>query len=448
MRDAEQINRPGAVIALTWPIFVEMALQLLIGNVDQIMVGFYRPDSVGAVSNANQLINFLLVLFQVISTASTILIAQYIGAGSREKAEDIYSLAVAINFLFSSFVSLLLVFGCRTIFIRMNVPVELLEDTCRYAQIVGAGIFVPALYMTFTAFLRSNAKTQLTMLVSLMINVLNILGNLVLISGRFGLPAFGVAGAAISSTASRFAGLLVIAALFRRFVGARLSLGRLRPFPREHLRRMLYVGVPAAGESMSYNLSQVCIQSICNLFAVRAINARVYAGFYAAIGYLFAMSLSMATQIVVGYLMGARMIPETDRRVMSTMKTGMAVSFCNAVMLRMFADPLLRLLTSDPGVIQLCKQVLTVEIVLEIGRAVNMTLVSALQAAGDVRFPIYLSIVVVWSVAVGGSYLLGVTAGWGLVGLWCCMAMDECSRAVFLFIRWKRGIWKNRNLIG
>lgn len=447
MEDAERINRPGAIFALTWPIFVEMLLQLLIGNVDQLMVGGYSQNAVGAVSNANQLINFLLVLFQVVSTSSTILISQYIGAGNREKANEIYSLAVAVNFVVGVAVSLLLVIGCRTIFIWMNVPAELLEDCCRYARVIGSFLFLPSLYLTFTAFLRSNAMTKVTMAVSFLMNVMNIGLNFLLVFGRLGLPALGVTGAAISSTVSRMIGLIVIFCLFRRAVGVPISVKKLRPFPKDNLKRMLHIGIPTAGESMSYSLSQVCVQSICNLFAVYVITTRVYASFIAQLGYLFSVSLAIATQIVVGHLMGARKIEEVNRRVMTTLRTGTLVSFLFAVLLFLLAEPLFRCFTSDPAILTLGKRVLMVDMVLEIGRAVNMTLVNALQAAGDVRFPIYLSILVVWSVAVGGGYLLGVVAGWGLVGLWAAMAADECSRGVALLIRWRRGAWKTKNLI-
>lgn len=447
MQDAENINKRSAVIALTWPIFIEMFLQMLINNVDQVMVGWYSPDASGAVSNANQLMNFLIVLFEVVSTASTILVSQYIGSGNREKADEIYSLALFINFLLSVLVSAGLFFGSRTIFTWMNVPPKLMEDSCRYISVIGSFMFLPALYFAFSSFLRSNAMTKVTMLVSFIINVCNIGGNYLLIYGNLGFPALGVQGAAISSTVSRLIGLITIAVLFRKFVGVRLSFRQLRPFPREHLRRILRIGVPSAGENMSYNFSQVCIQSICNLFAIYAINTRVYINVLASCGYLFALSVSMAAQIVVGYLMGARKIPETHRRVMATLKMGACVSFAMAVLAWLFAEPLLRLFSSDPQVIALGRQILTVELLLEISRAINMTLVFALQAAGDVRFPIYLSVVVVWSVAVAGGYLLGVTAGLGLLGVWIAMAADETIRAVVLLIRWKGGKWQTKNLI-
>ena len=88
-----------------------------------------------------------------------------------------------------------------------------------------------------------------------------------------------------------------------------------------------------------------------------------------------------------------------------------------------------------------------IEIGLEIGRAINITLVRALQTAGDVMFPTLLAIIFCWAVAVVFSYVFGVEFKLGLVGVWIAMTIDELARAVIFIIRLKKGKWKERNLV-
>lgn len=88
-----------------------------------------------------------------------------------------------------------------------------------------------------------------------------------------------------------------------------------------------------------------------------------------------------------------------------------------------------------------------IEIPLELGRAVNMVMCRALQACGDIRFPITICIIDAWLVGVGGSFLLGVVLGWGLAGLWAAMAVDECIRAVLFLIRWNSRAWSRKHLL-
>lgn len=447
MRDINFIEKRGTIFSITWPIFVELVLQMLVGNADQLMVSRYSQSAVGAISNANQMISLLILFFNVVSMASTILITQYIGAEKPELAEKIYSLSLFVNLLAGLAVSGLLLFASRPIYTFMKVPAELMEQTCRYSSIVGGGMVFQSLYVTFIAFFRSNAMMKVTMFVSIILNVVNIGGNFILINGFGRIPPLGVTGAAISSDLSRLIGLVVIVFLFRRLVGAKLSLDALRPFPLIQLKKLMCIGIPGGGESISYNLSQLAVQAMCNLLPVFVINTKAFAGTFAMISYIFASAIAQATQVVVGYLMGARRTEETNRRVMATLRLALVTSFLISVLLYLFSDGLFRLFTSDPEVIQLGKKILAIEMILEIGRAMNIVLVGTLQASGDIRFPIYVSIVDVWLVAVGLGYLLGIYAGWGLCGIWTAMAADECIRGIILLIRWKQGKWKTKNLL-
>lgn len=447
MQDLNTIRSRGFIISITWPIFVELVLQMLVGNADQMMVSRYSQTAVGAIGNANQMVNLLILFFNVVSMASTILITQYAGAGKSGKVEEIYALSLFVNLISGIAVSAILMFGSRIIYTWMRVPAVLMEETCRYSSIIGAGMVLQSLYVCFIAFFRSSAMMKVTMFISVVINVVNIGGNFILISGFGPIPAMGAVGAAISSNLSRLTGLIVIILLFHRLIGARISWKALYPFPFHQLRRLMGIGIPGGGESISYNLSQLAIQTICNLFPVFVINTRVFANTFAMISYVFASAISQATQVMVGYLMGARQIGDTHRRVMSTLRLAVLVSFLISVLLYLFSDQMFGLFTDDQEIFRLGRQILAIEIVLEIGRAVNIVLVGALQAAGDIRFPIYLSIVNVWLVAVGAGFLLGVDFGWGLTGLWVAMAADECIRAVVLLIRWKQGKWKTKDLL-
>ena len=91
--------------------------------------------------------------------------------------------------------------------------------------------------------------------------------------------------------------------------------------------------------------------------------------------------------------------------------------------------------------------VLLIEIFPEIGRSVNIIMVQCLQAAGDIRTPMFVGIFGMWLCAVNLAYILGIHLGWGLVGIWIAMAIDECVRALIFVWRWHSGKWKNRKLI-
>ena len=441
------LRRKNDILRLTWPIFIELLLQMLVGNADQIMVGWYDPNGVGAIGNANQVTNLLLIVFSVVCTASMILISQYLGAEDTERVNETYTLSLVVNCAFGLAIGVLLMVLCRPIFSLMRVPEEIIGDTCLYIRIIAGGLVFQSVYLTFTAFFRSNQMMKETMAISVVVNLLNIGGNAVFINGAFGLPALGVAGAAVSSDLSRIVGVLIIAWLFRRRFGPVLTLRHLRPFPKDQLRRLLRIGLPTGGESMSYSLSQVCIQAVCNNFALFVINTRVYANMFAMLTYMFGSAMSQAAQVVVARLMGAEDIEETDRRVRQTLVASLVISGIVSVVLFLLCQPLIGLFTRDQAVKDLFRVIMLIEIPLELGRAVNMVMCRSLQACGDIRFPITICIFSAWLVAVGGGALLAMPMGLGLAGLWIAMACDECFRAVLFLWRWHSRAWCRKKLL-
>ena len=91
--------------------------------------------------------------------------------------------------------------------------------------------------------------------------------------------------------------------------------------------------------------------------------------------------------------------------------------------------------------------ILWIDVVLEFGRSVNIFAVNALRSAGDIYFPVLLGIVVMWSVSVGGSYLFGISMGWGLVGMWFAFLLDENIRAAIFIHRWFSLKWTTKGLV-
>lgn len=437
------IRQEESLFKLTWPVFVELFLQILVGNMDQMMVGRVSQTGVGAIGNANQIINVLLIAFSIISLATTILVTQNMGARNYQNVSTIYTLALCVNLLFSVMISGVLLLFTEPIFRMMQVPEAIFHETLTYTRIIGAGLFLQAIFLTFSAIFRSNKRMKVTMGVSIVMNLINIGGNYILINGiGFGTP-LGVAGAAIASNIAKGVGVILVVGLFIREIRPGMSFSCLWPFPTAMLKRLLFIGIPSGGETLSYTLSQTVTMGMVNLFGTTVITTRVYAVMFAMVTYLYANAISQSSQVLVGYKIGARDYEGADRRVRRTTVSAVAVSACVATAIWFFSDTVFGLFTSDPAVLALGKQVMLIDIFLEIGRAVNMVMVRSLQAANDILFPIALGIGSQWCVSVVLCWVLGVVLGWGLIGIWLAMMCDEVLRACLFVIRWRRRKWRH-----
>ena len=441
------IGKNTSLFALSFPIFIELLLQMLVSNVDQFMLSRFSDNAVAAVGNVNQILNLVLIMFSVLNSATTIMVSQYLGAKQYDRTSEIYSVAVFFNLACGLLVGGGLVLFSRPLFAVMQVPAELVNDAVTYMNIVGSVIFLQALFSTLGVIFRCNGHMQYTMYVAVLLNITNIFGNSMFLYGWFGLPYMGVAGVAISSAVSRAIGVVVLMLLFRLKIDGHISLKYLKPFPWETLKRLLHIGLPAGGESLSYTLAQTVLLGFANTMGATTVSTRAYSMLIAWFAIVYSVSVSQGTQIIVGHLIGAGEEDSADKRVRKTLRPALLIALCVTILLYLFGGMLFSVFTKNPEIIALGRKIMLVEIILEIGRTTNLVIIRGLQASGDVRFPVFLGICSMWGVAVLVGYLLGLRAGLGLVGIWVGMACDECLRAVVVYIRWRMGVWRGRALV-
>ena len=436
------------VFHLSLPIFAELLLQLLVGNVDQFMLSHFGSAAVSAVGNGNQVMNVVVIVLETMSSATTILLTQHIGAGRQgEACDEIATVGVAVSAAFSAVMGLLLLCVPHVVFTILRTPAEAFDSACLYTRIVGGTVLVQGLYIELCAVLRSYTLLKEVVTASVVMNLLNVAGNAVLINGWLGLPRLGVTGAAISTCVSKAVGLTLVIWTLRQKCGVRFSVKYLRPFPMETFQRLLGIATPSGAEALSYNVSQIFILRFINLMGTTVIATKVYASMLANVAYVYSIAVAQATQILIGYMLGARKLDEVTRRVWSTIRIALVISELLTLCIFLFSDPIYSIFTPDLAIHALGRQIILVEFALEIGRSVNIVMTRCLTTAGDVWYPVIVGISSQWLVAVLGSWLLGHVLGGGLVGIWAAMACDEGLRGLLFLLRFRKGTWREKRLV-
>ena len=436
-----------SIWTLSWPIFIEVFLQLLVGNIDQLMMSHYSPQAVAAVANANQILNIFIMLIVVMSTATTILIAQYLGARNQSKLSEVCTVSLVLNFVFSSVAAVFFITCHEWIFTWLGIPPETMGDTSLYTTIVAAGLPIQAMYYALVAVFRGHSLTRITMYVALVMNIIHVGTNYILIFGHGPIPSLGVLGVSISTWLSKVIGLFIIVYLFKKLLQLKVSTVYLRPFPWQTVKSLLHISVPSGGETLSYQLSQTTIMKMVNILGLAVINTKVYVYVIAMLCYVYTIALANASQVIVGFLMGAKRQNEVTNRVWKSMSLAIVISVGLAIFFYITSDTVLSVFTTDSEILSLAHDVLLVEIFLELGRAVNIVMVGCLQAAGDIRTPMLVGVFGMWLCAVPLSYLFGIYWDWGLVGIWIAMAIDEILRGLLFIYRWQSGKWKEKRLV-
>lgn len=439
------INTP--LIKLALPVFIQSLLSLLIGYADSLMLTRYSDTAVGAVGNANQVLGFLTLAFTIISSATGVVVAQYLGAKALDKISKIYTVSLAFNLVLSVTISAIVFFGSTALLKLMQLPEEMMPDAVGYMKLVGGFIFLQALTETFYQILRSNGKVVFGMATALITNLLNIFGNYMFLYGPLKSFGLGAVGVAVSSVISRFIALVIIMLYFHFKIEGNISVKYLSPFPKDILKSLIKLGIPTAGENISYNISQIIISAFVNTIGIAAINTKIYCGTLTSFSYLYSISVAMATQIIVGHAVGAGNYDFAYKRVYKSILPSIIVSVGIAAVNFQLSPITLSIFTDEANEILLGTEVMLIAVFLEIGRTCNLVVINSMRAAGDVKFPTYLGIASMWGVSVLFAYILGIVLGMGLVGVWIAMAADEIIRGIVITIRWQRGTWRNKSVV-
>lgn len=435
------------ILKLSLPIFVSSILSMAVGYVDTAMLSGYNENSVGAIGNANTVLSFITLAFTIVSSATGILTSQYSGARKRESLNQVYTVSLLINLILSVIVSLILFIFHRQFLNLLNVPVEMQGDAASYIQIVGGFIFTQSIFSTFDQIFRCNGKTKIGMVLALCMNLINIGGNYCVLFGPLKYLGLGASGVAYSTALSRIVVLILSAFYFKFRIDGKISIQYLRPFPLKILKQLLSLGIPTAGENISYNLSQIAIAAIINTMGIVAINTRIYCSMLCTVAYVFSYSLSLGTQIVVGHNVGAKDYDTAYKKVLNILKISLIIALSLAVLNCIFSRFTLTLFSDNSDVIALGQTIMLISVFLEIGRTTNIVIIGSMKASGDVKFPTIMGICSMWGISVLFAFVLGISLNMGLIGVWIAMAGDEIFRGIVVFIRWMRGSWRGKSVV-
>lgn len=452
---------------LTMPIFIDIALVLLLGAVDTVMLSQYSDDAVAAVGLDNQLVSLVFLVYNFVAMGAAILCAQYFGAGTKTRFVQIAGIALGVNTLLALMTSAVLWMWAEPILRAFGLRDGLMADGVLYLRITGALSFFQAISLTISGALRSTGRPLYPMLATVAVNILNIGGNYALIFGHWGCPAMGVEGAAWATAGSRIVATLILLctlpSLWPRgrkvFTNplrialhpmysirrqASVVTGNFRPFPWQELRNLFKVGIPAMSEELSYALSQIVITYFINKISTEALTTKIYCSTVITFILLLSQSVVQGGDILVGQYVGQLRYRAAYILGNYIKRFAMRLTLAVAAVLAIGGRFILEALTDNQWIIETGTYIFIIDWFLSAGRVKNVFACGTLRAAGDVVYPVIVGVIFQWTVAVGLAWVVGIPMGFGLLGFWVAFALDENLRGIVLMRRWHSKRWQGK----
>ena len=437
------INEKKSLPQLFFPIFFETLCSMLTGVVDTLMLSSEGDQAVGAVGTANTYIGIFVIMFSIISSGMIAVMTQYIGAKRPGVAQRTMRLGLLFNLATGVVISGALFCFAGPILKGVGIADQLIQPAKTYLQTVGLFCVCNALIPIFSSYLRAFGHTAPTLSGTILANVVNVILNAVFLF----VLHWGVMGVALATGISRVVHLLWVWLISRRRIPSVYEADP--PGNREILRKIIRIGLPAAMETSLYNLAITMVISLLNGMddTGMQVTARAYALQLANFSLSAGAALAQANAIMVGWRIGAGELNACDRDTRKVALIGICLGVGIAGFFSLFAHPVLSVFTHDPEMISLVSKLLMVDIALEVDRMTNLVFGNALKTSGDAIYPMVIAVVFTFVCAVGGTWFFGIHLGWLAVGAYVAMALDECVRAVFMFLRWNKGYWKHKNLL-
>ncbi|MBS6195961.1 MAG: MATE family efflux transporter [Clostridiales bacterium] len=432
---------------LILPLFMEQLLVMLVGIADTFVVSFVGEAAVSGVSLVNAFNTIFIYLFTALASGGAVIISQYIGRKEQEQAAASASQLLTVSILFSLAVSVIILAANETLLRLLfgNVEESVMESCVTYLRISAYSYPALAVYNAGAALYRSFGKTSTTMYISVIANIINVVGNLM---GVFWLEA-GVAGVAWPSLISRvFSAVVITGMCFSRKNPVRYAKRWILRINGELQRKILRIAVPNGVESGVFQLVKVALSSVAALFGTYQIAANGIAQSIWGMAALVSMAMGPAFITVIGQCMGAGNISETELYFKKLMKITLIFSIIWNGLVFAATPFMMRFYSLEEETKQL---VIRLVLIHNTFNAVALpfadSLGKGLRAAGDVVFTTAVSLFTTIGVRLVFSILFGVVWNLGVVGLAFAMALDWVIRGILFWRRFKKGKWKGFRVI-
>jgi len=437
----DKTSKPPTLLGIAWPIFVEQSLRILIGTVDTFMVSHVSDGAVAALGIAHQFVVLALICFNFIGIGASVIITHHLGARDGPGAARIAVSAIAVNTWIGLIASLVAFTFAAPLLRLMQLPESLMGYALPFLTLMGGTLFMEAMNTAIGAALRAHGHTRDAMVVTVIQNLINIAGSCVLLFGLFGAPRLGVTGVALASVFSRVVASSIFWIMLNRRLHLVVGLKDFFDLPVARLKRILHIGLPAAGENMSYWVSLMVITSFAARLGPESLATMTYTQNITRLVIIFSLSLGLGTEIFIGRMIGAGQFEEAYHQVLKSVRTGLLIAAGASLIVALFARQLLGLFSHDVAIVAGGVFLLRLAVIYEPGRVFNIVIINALRATGDARFPVQIAVCSQWLFSVPLCWLLGLKLGFGLPGIWIAMLVEEWFRGLVMRHRWNKRDW-------
>ena len=433
--------------AMIIPLFLEQLLVMLVGMADTLVVSYAGEAAVSGVSLVNQFNTIFIYLFTALASGGAVVISQYIGKKVNDDAGKSASQLLSFSMVFSVLIAVLVLLGNERMLRLMFGKVEdsVMQACVTYLRISAYSYPALAVYNSGAALFRSMGKTSATMYLSVVSNVINVIGNLI---GVFVFHA-GVAGVAYPSLIARtFSAVAITVLCFQRKNDVFYRCKWIFQWNGDFMKQILKIALPNGMENGVFQLVKVALSSMVALFGTYQIAANGVAQSIWSLAALAGVAMGPVFITVIGQCMGNGDIKAADDYFKKLTRITLLFSAAWNLLIFLLTPLFMRFYALESETKRLVILLVLIHNVFNaVAYPFSGALSNGLRAAGDVKFTMYISVISTIAVRLLLSWGFGIVLHMGVIGIAIAMVCEWIFWACIFLWRQKSGRWKTFQVI-
>ncbi len=439
------LTLPQQVYVLAaWP-FLEHVLNFLVGFVDTALAGHLSVEATNAISVAAFVAWLMRLMQMAVAIGSTALVARAIGGRHKRLANAVVGQSVVMA-LIVGLISTVVVFAIANPIARFsNLTGEDLRLAVVYLNIVAIGAVGSSVLAVTTAVMKGAGDTRTPFWIMVIVNVVNVIVSYTLVHGMGPTGGMGVAGIAIGTTVAWSLGAVIaLVVLVRGWGGVKLHLPRLKPHWHT-VRRIIRIGMPNFFESIGMWSGNFLVLGIVGLLGAAGAGAAWGAHMIAirveAISFMPGFAIGTAAATLTGQYLGLGDQVRARKAAGLCCIMGAAIMTVFGFAFIFAPEPMVRLVTNEEELLNTAPRLLQIIGPVQLFLGTYMILAQALRGAGDTTVTMAITFASIFFIRLPAAYVLGITMGLGLEGVWYAMAGELIIRALLFTARYMHGGW-------
>lgn len=429
------------------PLIIEQGLEYIVGLADSIMVAKVGEAAVSGVSLVDSVMALFISIFSALSAGGAAVVGQYLGSKNHKKAISSVNQFTKFTMYFSLAI-MLLIYLLKSLILNSlfgQISLEVKEAADIYFKIVTLSIPFLAIYNCGAAVFRTIGNSKLPMKIMLYMNILNIVGNAILIF----VFKMGVAGVAIPTLISRVGAAAIILIFARNKENELYIVGFFKErFDFEMIKRILSIGLPFGVENGMFYFGRLIVLSVVSLFGTASIAANAVGGTINMFEVLPGVAINLGLAVIISKCVGAGDFAQA-KYYKKKVEWIIRITFVLSTIIVIGLMPLLM------KIYNLSEEATKLVWIIVVSHGVMMILIwtsgymlpVVFRSAGDAKFPMLISTFSMIVFRIIFAYVFSLYFGMGMIGTWVAMYVDWLVKTIIYEIRYRKGTWMKYRIV-